>query len=331
MCPFCGKTYKRLKSHLPHCKAASPPSISHEAAQTSAQPQLSHKSSPQKLTVSAGPQSKQSKTASAARSQTAASAGPASVPSSARMKKQKLSEQIKAALVPPSAASFMSEPQPPRPTTSKAKQKAAQGLLEAAGPQVRAPAKAARRAPEGRSPAQHVTKLGTVGDASRPANQPMSNRGSSKTKVSEKQATPAVSVVQNFRTNENLVKPRVRKSDLVTTEREIDDLSVDMDSGNGPQSKIILQDVKAMLGRDRNSLKASRPSILVQIHSSDPSTAGSSPATGNPDGQLVRTSSASPSQAALPPGGLSSQAHRAMKGLSSESPPQPTVSDRSEG
>ncbi|TMS22275.1 Uncharacterized protein E3U43_012540 [Larimichthys crocea] len=22
VCPFCGKTYKRLKSHLPHCKAA---------------------------------------------------------------------------------------------------------------------------------------------------------------------------------------------------------------------------------------------------------------------------------------------------------------------
>lgn len=321
MCPFCGKTYKRLKSHLPHCKAASPPPISHEAAQTSAQHQLSHKSSPQKLTVSAGPQSKQSKPASAARSQTAASAspqsaGPASVPSSARMKKQKLSEQIKAALVP-STVSLMSQPQPPRPTTSKTKRKTVQGLLEAAGPQV--------RAPEGPSPAQYVTKPGTVGDASRPASQPTSNRGSSETKVSGKQATPAVSVTQNFRTNENIVKPRVRKTDLVATEREIDDLSVNMDSGNGHQAKIILQDVKAVLGRDRNSLKPSRPSILVQIHSSDHSTPSSSlsqapPATGNPDDQLVRTSSASPSQPALPPARLSSQVHRAMKALSSESP-----------
>lgn len=315
MCPFCGKTYKRLKSHLPHCKAASPPPISHEAAQRSAQHQLSHKSSPQKL---AGPQSKKSRTASAAGPQTAASAppqlaGPASLPSSARMKKQKLSEQIKAALVPPST-----EPQPPRPTTSKAKQKTVQGLLEAVGPQVRAPAKGARSAPEGPSPAQHVAKLGTVSDAPRPASQPTSNRGSS-----EKQATPAVSVTQNFRTNENIVKPRVRKTDLATTEREIGDLSVNMDSGNGPQSKIILQDVKAMLGRDRNSLKPSKPSILVQIHSSGASRASSPPsqappATGN---QLVGTSSASASQPALPPGRLSSQVHRAMKGLSSESPP----------
>ncbi|XP_061665988.1 uncharacterized protein C17orf80 homolog [Syngnathoides biaculeatus] len=28
VCPFCGKSYKRLKSHLPHCKAAKPP-LSH--------------------------------------------------------------------------------------------------------------------------------------------------------------------------------------------------------------------------------------------------------------------------------------------------------------
>lgn len=303
MCPFCGKTYKRLKSHLPHCKAASPPPISHEAAQRSAQ---HHKSSSQKLT---GPQSKQNKTASAAGAPTAASAppppaGPASLPSSARVKKQKLSEQIKAAL----------EPQPPRPSSSKAKRKTVQGLLEAAGPQVRAPAKGAGSAPEGPSPAQQVTKPG--------APQPTSNRGSSKSKVSEKQATPAVSVTQN------LVKPRVRKTDLVPTEREIDDLPADVDSGNGPQPKITLQDVKAMLGRDRNSLKPSRPSILAQIHSSGPGTASSPlsqapPATGK---QLVGASSAPASQPALPPGHLSSQVHRAMKGVSSESPPLGQVS-----
>ncbi|XP_061911135.1 uncharacterized protein C17orf80 homolog isoform X2 [Entelurus aequoreus] len=28
-CPFCGKSYKRLKSHLPHCKAAPKPSSTH--------------------------------------------------------------------------------------------------------------------------------------------------------------------------------------------------------------------------------------------------------------------------------------------------------------
>lgn len=315
VCPFCGKTYKRLKSHLPHCKAASPPPIGHEAAQRSAQHQLTHKSSPQKLT---GPPSKQSRTAPAARSQTAASAspqsaGPASVPPSARTKKQKLSEQIKAALVPPPTVSLTSEPQPPRPTASRAKQKTVQGLLGAAGPSLGAPAKG-RSAPEGPSPAQHVTKLG---DASRPASQPTSIRGSSKTKVSESQATPAVSVIQNFRTNENIAKPRVRKPDLVTTERESDDLSVNMGSGDGPQSKIVLQDVKAFLGRGRNSLKPSRPSVLVPIHSSDPSTASSSlsqapPATGNPGDLLVPTSSASPSH----PGRPCSQVHRAMKGLS---------------
>ncbi|XP_003978195.2 uncharacterized protein [Takifugu rubripes] len=295
VCPFCGKTYKRLKSHLPHCKAARTPPISHEAAQGSAQHQLSHKSSPQKLT---GPQSKQSETAS----QAAASSSPrsASGPSSARMKTQKLSEQIKAALVPP---------QPPRPTTSRTKRKTVHGLLEAA--------------PEGTSPAQHVTNI-----ASRPASQPTSNRGSSKTKDSEEQATPAVSVIQNFRTDENIVKPRVRKTDVVTTNGEIDDLSVNTDSGNGHQPKIILQDLRAMLGRDRNRLKPSRPSILVQIHPSDPSTASSSlsqapPATGDPGDQSVRTGSASPTQPALAPGRLSSQVHRAMKGLSTEPPDGP--------
>lgn len=30
VCPFCGKSYKRLKSHLPHCKAAKPPLLHHE-------------------------------------------------------------------------------------------------------------------------------------------------------------------------------------------------------------------------------------------------------------------------------------------------------------
>lgn len=313
MCPFCGKTYKRLKSHLPHCKAASP---GHEAAGGSAQHQLGHKSSPQNLT---GPQSKQSRPASAARSQTAASASPPSAGPASVPKKQKVSEQIKAALVPPPSVSLTSGPKPPRASTSKAKQRTGQGLL--------APAKGSRSAPEGPSPAQHVTKPGSGSgtDASRPASQPR-NGGSSKTRVSERQATPAASVIQNFRTQENIAKPRGRKTDLATTEREIDDLSVNKGSGSGPPSKMILQDAKALLGRDRKSLKPSRPSLLVPVHSSGPSTASSSlsqapPATGTPDDQLVGTSSAPASQPALGPAHLSPQVHRALKSLSTASPP----------
>lgn len=258
MCPFCGKTYKRLKSHLPHCKAAA-------GAPGSAQQPLSHKSSPQKLAVGAGPPSKNRETVPAARAQ-AAAPGSAAVPSAARMKKQKLSEQMKA----PSTVSLRSEPQPPRPTTSKTKAKAA-------GPQERAPEGASRAQPA----AQTETKVRTDEDASQPASSDGSSTGP------KKQATAAVSVAQNYKRDENAG----RETDLVTAERELEDFPVNVEPGNH-QSRIVLQDVTAVLGRVRSSLNSSRPSIPVQVRSSDPSEPGSS---------LSR---------------LASQGHRATKGLS---------------
>lgn len=341
VCPFCGKTYKRLKSHLPHCKAASRPNtppISHEDAQRSSQHQINDQGDTrlQKLTVSAGPRSKKSKKVSAVSSQTAAQTGnssssqlasSASLPSSAGTKKQKLSEPVKAALVPPSTPSLMSKPQPPDLNT---KRKTGQESLEAAGPR-----KGTRTAPKHLSIAQCVTQT----DSAEPASQPTGSRGSSETKDSKKKATRAGSVTQNYVRKENIGKPGVRKKDLVTTERTIDDLSLNMESRNGLESKIILQNVKAVLGRGSTSPKSSRPSVLVQIQSSDPSSRITSSTslsqaplpTGRSKDQFLSTGSSSPSPPALrqapaspltpfPPGCLSSQGRQATMGLSAESP-----------
>lgn len=320
MCPFCGKTYKRLKSHLPHCKAASRPNtppISHEDAQRSSRHRLNDRGDAplQKLAVGAGPRSKKSTKVSAASPQTASQTGnssSASLPSPAGTRKQKPSEPVKAAPVPP--------PQPPGLNT---KQKTGQELLEAAGPR-----KGTRTAPKHLSTAQYATQTGLSAE---PAPQPPASRGSSETKVSKKKATRAGSVSQNDERQENVVKPSKNK-DLVTTERTTDDLSLNMESGDGLESKIILQNVKTVLGRDRKSPKSSRPSILVQIQSCDPSSritpsASLSQAplpTGKSEDQFLRSSSSSPAPASpltpFPPAPPPSQGHRATVGLSAESP-----------
>lgn len=321
---------------MPHCKAASRPNtppISHEDAQRSSQHQINDQGDTrlQKLTVSAGPRSKKSKKVSAVSSQTAAQTGnssssSASLPSSADTKKQKLSEPVKAALVPPSTPSLMSKPQPPDLNT---KRKTGQESLEAAGPR-----KGTRTAPKHQSTAQCVAQT----DSAEPASQPTGSRGSSETKVSKKKATWAGSVTQNYVRKENIGKPSVRNKDLVTTEQTIDDLSLNIESGNGLESKIILQNVKAVLGRRSTGPKSSRPSVLVQIQSCDPSSRltpstslSQAPLpTGRSEDQFLSTSWSSPSPPALrqapaspltpfPPGRLSSQGRQATMGLSAES------------
>lgn len=345
VCPFCGKTYKRLKSHLPHCKAAASsdtPPVSREAAQTREPPRLSslkEEKPPPKLPFSAGLQSKKSKKVSAQTGlQTGNSSPPklassATLPSSARKKKQKVSEQMKAATAPPSAAvSPTSQPRSLHPTTSKIAKTTDHDFIEAAVPQ-----KITKGAPE-RTRAQLVaqTKISREEGISPPASQPTGNQGSAKMKVSKEKATQALSSRENYKPNEKTAGARERNHNWSTTERKLNDLSVDMDSGDGHQSKITLQDVKAALGRDRKALKSSRPSILVQI--SDPSSRVAASAAFTPAslpagnrGEQLSTSSTSPSKpasanppdaspqlapASLPPGGLSPQGHRAVTGLS---------------
>lgn len=363
VCPFCGKTYKRLKSHLPHCKAAvssDTPPISREAAQTQGLSRLSsleEEKIPQKLTVSAGLQSKKSKKVSAVASQTGLQPGnsspsqmasSASLSSSAKKKKQKLSEQIRAAAAPPSTAvSPTSQPRSLHPTTSKTKTTTVHDFIEAAGPQkaIKGAPKRTRAAVETPSAAQRVAqaKISSEEGIPPPACQPTGGQGSSKMKVTKKKATQSLSLSQNYEPNERTAGACERNHDWVTTERKKNHLSVNMDSGNGLQSKITLQDVTAALGRDRKTLKPSRPGILVHIQSLDPSSrvaASATLPTGNQEEQSLSTSSTSPSKPAstnpmrhhaspplaraslppLPPSALSPQVHRAVTGLWTASP-----------
>lgn len=324
MCPFCGKTYKRLKSHLPHCKAAASsatPPISHEAAKTRASSYLSspkEEKPQQKLTLSARLQSKKSQTVSAASEE----------------KKQKLSEQIKAAIAPPSSAV---SPTSQRPTTSKSKKTTVHDFIQSAGPQ-----KNIKGAPK---------RSSSEKDVSKPALQPTGHQGSSNIKISKKKATQALSLSQNDEPNQRTEEACERNHAWVTTGRKTDDLSVNTDAGIG-QSKITLQDVKAALGRDRKAPKSRRPSIPVHDPASDPSSSLAPSAvslpTGNRDQQPLSTSSSSPSEPAstgpprpqaspqlapasptppLPhpfPTGLASQVHRAVTGLSTGSLTQST-------
>ncbi|XP_055360528.1 uncharacterized protein C17orf80 homolog isoform X2 [Betta splendens] len=87
VCPFCGKTYKRLKTHLPHCKAAGScraPPAPHEAPQLNT---ATNKS--EDVSVGASQKLPSAPVASASR------------PPSAKKTKQKVSEQIKAAITVP--------------------------------------------------------------------------------------------------------------------------------------------------------------------------------------------------------------------------------------
>ncbi|XP_039991047.1 cell wall protein RBR3 isoform X2 [Xiphias gladius] len=170
VCPFCGKTYKRLKSHLPHCKAAAnsktPPTehrvktnqatSSSQLVAGSPEPTAKGKKSSQTLSVAASPQSKKSTKVSAVSAAAPRSSSPATpsksantsslsqslspsstpLPPSAKKKKQKLSEQIKMASSPSSpTTSLISSPAlspSPRPTIPKPKKMSLRALIEAA-------------------------------------------------------------------------------------------------------------------------------------------------------------------------------------------------------
>ncbi|XP_060884880.1 uncharacterized protein C17orf80 homolog [Labrus mixtus] len=161
VCPFCGKTYKRLKSHLPHCKAAgsseTPPAkrdvaakqtssssqlAAAAAAATSSQPKAGEEKSTHTLPVTASPQSKKGTKISSVSSSVPASASslsPSTPPSSVlassptkKKKKEKLSDQIKTAKTV-SSTSLGSSPSPPPPSNvSEPKRKSLRALIEAA-------------------------------------------------------------------------------------------------------------------------------------------------------------------------------------------------------
>ncbi|CAJ1080048.1 uncharacterized protein C17orf80 homolog [Xyrichtys novacula] len=169
VCPFCGKTFKRLKSHLPHCKAAAssktPPtkhdasanqtSFSSQLAAYSSEPKAEEKNSTQTLPVTSS-QSKRSKKTSVVSAVPANPSSPSQQtsqtsvfpPATTKKKKPKLSERIKAAKTA-SSTSIISSPSL-SPDISEPKKKSLRDLIQAAKPK-QAPAEpveGTRSAPE---------------------------------------------------------------------------------------------------------------------------------------------------------------------------------------
>ncbi|XP_006791311.1 uncharacterized protein C17orf80 homolog [Neolamprologus brichardi] len=142
VCPFCGKTYKRLKSHLPHCKAAAaskaPPSKPDVTAnQTASSSQLDSvlsratakgRKSSSVITDLQG-QTRKRDTASGPSNATSSSPRTSSsmtLLSPTTKTKQKLVDQIK-------TSTLLLSPSPALPpTTSKPKKKSLRALIEAA-------------------------------------------------------------------------------------------------------------------------------------------------------------------------------------------------------
>ncbi|XP_037546871.1 uncharacterized protein C17orf80 [Nematolebias whitei] len=126
VCPHCGKTFKRLKSHLPHCKAASSSKTPQTARDgTTSQTPSAHPAAALSKTSIQGQKTKQT-CLQAEKDKMAASPKPLLVsPSSttSAKKKQKVADQTKSTTLFPS---------PPPPTFSKPKKKSLRALIEAA-------------------------------------------------------------------------------------------------------------------------------------------------------------------------------------------------------
>lgn len=353
MCPFCGKTYKRLKSHLPHCKAAAS-SRSRPASKTSSSQLESsttkEERSGQTLTVNAKPKSKKSKKVSVVSSTATLQSEDASLQSLSMSssiatikKKQKLSEQIKVATVAPSTSVSPSLP----PTTGKLKKKSVAHLSEAAKSE-----QGSREPSEGIRSTQRKTKI-------KPEKVTASSgflSNDTNTIPSEMEVSEMKTAAQVLSSTKDSARPHAENSILINREGEIKDLS---ESGSGHQSKITLQDVKAVLGRAKNTSQSSRPSIMSQVRASGlsskikPSSSFSlAPLqTGNQEDQLpsasLQTASKSKQASLIPlqhdsspqfvpmspsspvlPGYLSSQVSHHMTGLAAISPlitPLPTT------
>ncbi|KAK2884574.1 mitochondrial nucleoid-associated protein 1 [Channa argus] len=181
VCPFCGKTYKRLKSHLPYCKAAASsktaPTQRDATAKETSSSQLATalsqttpkgKKSIQTPSVSNNLQTKKSKTvcvmisepsslptsATSPKSVNTASLSPslrsASLPPPANKKRQKLVDQIKMAnMLSASATVSLISSSPP--IMSEPKNKSLHALKEAAKPKhiSKGSLEGTRSAPEG--------------------------------------------------------------------------------------------------------------------------------------------------------------------------------------
>ncbi|XP_040885439.1 cell wall protein RBR3 isoform X2 [Toxotes jaculatrix] len=285
VCPFCGKTYKRLKSHLPHCKAAAaksktPPTEHHvKAEQTTSSSQLltgfseptaKGKKSTQTPTVATSPQSKRTAKVSAASSSPATPSSSQSfplsspsLPPSTNKKKQKLSKQIKMATT---LSSPISSPAPSlSPTASKPKKKSLRALIEAAK-------------------SDQVTKGSLEGARSAWGDLPSGStpfltdslKSFTSTAKTETNIIPHNTSLAPLSTD---TKPKhaPKKKSLSTTKdiyswvdnSEKTEDKMFLKSGSGHQARITIQDVKATLGRDKTTSQSRMTRILGQVENTD--------------------------------------------------------------
>ncbi|XP_030257007.1 uncharacterized protein C17orf80 homolog [Sparus aurata] len=316
VCPFCGKTYKRLKTHLPHCKAAASsktPPTKHDVTvnQTSSSPLGAP--STQTVSVPAKKNKKKSAVSSSPETPSQSAATPPSLsltsespPPSTKKKKQQLSKQIKTATIPPVSTQSHSPSLPP--AVSKPKKKSLRALIEAAtSKQV----PATEDLPSGSAPfvadPQTQTKTNPdtelVKDNAHPAFLSSHTKPKSASKI---KATKAKKVAQTLSSTKDTSssldskenQSSARRNDLLVDDKEeFDDLSVNnvfLKSGSAHQARITLQDVKATLGRAHSSRQSS---ILNQIRTTDELRPGSSLRSQSQDGDncMVTTKSLSSS------------------------------------
>ncbi|XP_036937196.1 uncharacterized protein C17orf80 homolog [Acanthopagrus latus] len=340
VCPYCGKTYKRLKTHLPHCKAAASsktPPTKHDVTvnQTSSSQlgaasmqvvSVAAKKSRKKPAVSSSPQTP-SQSAGTPPSLSLSSESP---PPATKKKKQQLSKQIKTATIPPVSAQSQSPSLPPAASTPK--KKSLRALIEAAkSKQV----PATQDLPSGSAPfvadPQTQTKTNPDTELVKDNAHPAFLSSDTKPKSSSKmKATKAKKVAQTLSSTkdtsssldskENQSGTR-RNDSLIDDKEEFDDLSVNnvfLKSGSAHQARITLQDVKATLGRAHSSRQSS---ILNQIRTTEDPRPGTSPRSQSQDGdscwvttkslsssssqqtelQSVKTRNSKPKQASLIP------------------------------
>lgn len=308
VCPFCGKTYKRLKSHLPHCKAAASSrtpltdsTASHTSSSQLESAAMAEKASQtQSLTSRAQPKTRRVSVASSPvqsknTSSPSESLSSASPPPSTK-KKKKLSEQIKAAAVQSSATSSLVSTQShspaPAATTSKPKKKSVRALIEAAkSPQV---SKGSPEALEELPSASAGSVVDPPSSVAQTRTKTPPAKVSSKTKP-PKTRPPGPKTKDSTGPLDNKVSEGTSTlllKDEFSTEREMTELSK---PGGGHRARISLQDVRAALGRANSLHHSSRPSILDHIGAPDQSRPSSSvgpvprPA-GNHSDQLANTS-----------------------------------------
>ncbi|XP_073345207.1 uncharacterized protein [Pagrus major] len=324
VCPFCGKTYKRLKTHLPHCKAAASsktPPTKHDVTvnQTSSsrlvtpstEPTAEETLSTQRLSVAAKKSKKMSSSpetpSQSADTSSSLSLSSESLPPSTKKKKQKLSKQIKTATIPPVPTQSHSPSLPP--TISKPKKQSLRALIEAAkSKQV----SATEDLPSGSAPfvtdPQTETKTNPDTDLVKDDAHPAFLSSDTKPKSASKiKATKMKKVAQTHSTtkdtsssldskeNQSSAKPRGRNDFLDDNKEEFDDLSVNklfLKSGSAHQARITLQDVKATLGRAHSSRQSS---ILNQIRTTDDPRPGTGLRSQSQDADSCLVTTKSPS------------------------------------